>query len=153
MVAVTILLALLVILLFQMPSLEYTIGMVPAIFTITRIDNVDEITGHLNYDSRVMLIHTGTLNYQNNNLKAKFYRNGQPVNAYIATMNGHDFISTSHAGVQWMGGSGCSGSMWTPGEMTAIDFTDGTFHSGDSVQVDIIDKSTSRVISRHVYRM
>lgn len=110
MVAVTILLALLVLLLFQMPSLEYTIGMVPAIFTITGIDNVDEITGHLNYDSRVMLIHTGTLNYENGNLKAAFFKKGQLVNCNIETMNGHDFISTPHFGVQWMGGMGCNGS-------------------------------------------
>jgi hypothetical protein len=151
MVAITILLALLVLLLFRMPSLEYTLGMVPAIFTITNIDDVDEISGHLNYDSRVMLIHTGTLNYQNANLKAIFYKNGQLVNANIATMNGHDFISTSHNGVQWMGGTGCSGTAWTPGEQIAIDFTDETFKPGDTVQIDVFNNSTGQVISRHIY--
>jgi hypothetical protein len=151
MVAVTILLALLVLLLFHMPSLEYTTEMVPAIFTITGIDTVDEITGLLNYDSRVMLIHTGTLNYENKNLKATFYKNGQLVNANIATMNGHDFISTAHVGVQWMGGSGCSGVTWAPVEQIVIDFTDGTYYPGDTVQVDIFDNSTGRIISRHIY--
>jgi hypothetical protein len=151
MVAITILLALLVLLLFWMPPFGYTIGMVPAIFTITNIDSVDEITGGLNYDSRVMLIHAGTIDYENNNLKAKFYKNGQVVNANIATMNGHDFISTPHNGVQWMGGSGCSGISWTPGEQIAIDFTDGTFYPGDAVEVDIFDNSTGQIISRHIF--
>ena len=66
-------------------------------------------------------------------------------------MNGHDFISTSQFGVQWMGGAGCSGNHWAPDEMIAIDFTDDTFRPGDTVQVDIMDNTTSQPISRHVY--
>jgi len=33
-----------------------------------------------------------------------------------------------------------------------IDFTDGTFHPGDLVQIDIIDTTTKVVISRHSHR-
>jgi hypothetical protein len=151
MVVITIVLALLVLLLFHMPSLNYDMSPIPQIFIITAIYDVDEITGLLNYDSRVILMHSGTLNYPNGNLKAKFLKNGQPVSCVIDTMNGHDFISTSHFGVQWMGGAGCSGNFWTPGEMIAIDFTDNTFRPGDTVQVDIMDNTTSQTISRHVY--
>jgi hypothetical protein len=150
-IIIFILAAILVAMILSMPLLQYSFT--PAIFTITRIESVDEITQQRCDDSRVILLHTGTAIYQNKNLKAQFYKNGIQVDANIATMNGHDFISTIHTGVQWMGGMGCSGMTWTPGEMICIDFADGTFHPGDSVRVDIIDKSMNQVISRHIYRM
>jgi len=152
-VMVIILVAIIAASILSMPILQYSITPTPAIITITRIESVDEITKQLTYDSRVILLHSGIVPYQNNNLKAQFYRNGKKVNANIATMNGHDFISTSHMGVQWMGGMGCSGLTWTPGEMVCIDFSDGTFHPGDTVQVDIIDNSTIQIISRHSFRL
>ena len=152
MVAVTILLALIMLLMMNihLPAWNPDKG-IPEIFTITSIESSDEITGHLNFDSRVIILHTGVSAFQNNNLKARFFKNGQPVSASIITMNGHDFISTSHFGVQWMGGSGCSGTTWSPGERICIDFSDGTFHPGERVQVDIIDKEKDLVISRHTY--
>ena len=150
-IIIFILAAILIAMILSMPLLQYSFT--PAIFTITRIESVDEITQQRCDDSRVILLHTGTAIYQNKNLKAQFYKNGIQVDANIATMNGHDFISTIHTGVQWMGGMGCSGMTWTPGEMICIDFSDGTFHPGDSVRVDIIDKSMNQVISRHIYRM
>jgi len=152
-VAITFLLALLVLLMLQIQPLAWNMETeIPVIFTITSIKSVDELTGHLNYDSRVLILHTGKTEVQNKNLKARFLKNGQSVSCTIATMNGHDFISTSHTGVQWMGGSGCSGATWSPGEQICIDFSDGTFHPGDRVQMDIIDKVTNVIISRHVYR-
>ena len=150
MVAVTFLLALLVLLLINIQPFGWNMEKgIPEIFTITVIESTDEITGHLNYDSRVILLHTGGKTYQNNNLTAKFFKNGQMVPGTIITMDGHDFISTSHYGVQWMGGSGCSGATWSPGERICIDFTDGTFHPGDTVRVDITDKNSDIIISRH----
>ena len=152
-VAITCLLALLVLLMVQFQP--FTLNMekeIPAIFTITSIRGVDEITGHMNYDSRLMLLHTGTADFQNRNLKAGIIKNGELVSCTISTMNGHDFISTSHTGVQWMGGSGCSGETWSPHEQIAIDFADGTFHPGDLVQIDIIDKVTNTTLSRHAFR-
>jgi hypothetical protein len=152
-VAITFLLALLVLLMVQIQPFTFNReNKIPAIFTITAIQSVDEITGHLNYDSRLILLHTGTKDYQNRNLKAEIVKNGEPVSCTIATMNGHDFISTSHTGVQWMGGSGCSGDTWSPREQISIDFSDGTFHPGDIVQVDVIDKVTEVIISRHTFR-
>jgi hypothetical protein len=151
-VAITIILALFILLLFWIPPLTFDFSPVPSIIVITTIQNTDEITNQLNYDSRVILLHRGTLTYPNKNLKAKFFKNGQLVNANIETMNGHDFISTSHVGVQYMGGSGCSGTTWEPGEKIVIDFTDGTFRPGDNVQVDITDIITGKTLSRHIYR-
>ncbi len=152
-VAITFLLALLVLLMLQFQPFALNMETeIPKIFTITSIKSVDELTGHLNYDSRVLLLNTGKADVPNSNLKARFLKNGQPVTCTIATMNGHDFISTSHIGVQWMGGSGCSGATWSPGEQICIDFSDGTYHPGDSIQLDIIDKTTNVTISRHVYK-
>ena len=152
MIAVTFLLALLVLLLINIQPLGwYKETGIPAIFTITAIESTDEITGHMNFDSRVILLHTGSIPYQNNNLTAKFFKNGQIVPGTIITMDGHDFISTSHYGVQWMGGMGCSGMTWSPGERICIDFTDGTFHPGDTVRVDITDKTSNMIISRHEF--
>jgi hypothetical protein len=152
-VAITCLLALLVLLMVQFQPFALNMEKkIPAIFTITSIKGVDEITGHVNYDSRLILLHTGTTDYQNRNLKAEILKNGERVPCTISTMNGHDFISTSHTGVQWMGGSGCSGETWSPREQIAIDFSDGTFHPGDQVQIDVIDKVTNTTISRHAFR-
>jgi hypothetical protein len=152
MVAVTILLALVVLLLINVQFLAWSMEKaIPEIFIITTVESRDEITGHLNFDSRVILLHTGGANYQNNNLKAKFFRNGYPLSSSIVTMNGYDFISTHHYGVQWMGGSGCSGATWNPGERICLDFTDGTFHHGDTIRVDIVDKKLDVIISRHEF--
>ena len=153
MVSVTFLLALLVLLMMTIQPFAWSMEKeIPEIFTITSIESVDEITGHLNFDSRVILLHSGEIAYQNRNLTAKFLRNGQPVSCAITTMNGHDFIDTVHWGVQWMGGMGCSGATWSPGAMIRIDFTDGTFHPGDRVQVDIFNKNGNEIISRYIFR-
>jgi hypothetical protein len=150
MVAVTLLLALLVLLMINIQPFGWNMETgIPEIFTITAIESTDEITGRLNFDSRVILLHTGERTYQNNNLTAKFFKNGQMVLGTIITMDGHNFIGTSHYGVQWMGGMGCSGATWSPGERICIDFTDGTFHPGDRVRVDITEKNSNLIISRY----
>lgn len=151
--AVTFLLALLVLLMVQITPFSWTMEKeIPVIFTITAIQGVDELTGRLNYDSRMLLLHTGSADYQNRNLKAEIVKNGERVPCSITTMNGYDFISTSHTGVQWIGGSGCSGETWSPNERMSIDFSDGTFHPGDLVQIDVIDKTTDVTLSRHEFR-
>jgi hypothetical protein len=152
-VAITVVLALIVLLLLQFQLFSWNMEKeIPVIFTITSIESVDELTGRLNYDSRVLLLHTGKTDFQNKNLTARFSKNGQMVPCIIVTMNGNDFISTVHNGVQWMGGPGCSGALWSQGEPICIDFTDGTFHPGDTVRMDIIDKETNVTISRYEYQ-
>ena len=153
-VAITCLLALLILLMIRIPPITLNMEReIPVIFAITSLESVDELTGYMNYDSRMLIRHTGMEDYQNKNLKAKFFKNTQPVTCTIATLNGHDFISTYHTGIQWMGGSGCSGVTWSPGEQICIDFSDGTFHPGDNIQMDIIDKVTNSTISRHLYKV
>lgn len=125
---------------------------VPEIFKITTIRHVNE-HGVLNYDSRMVLIHTGTENYPNRNLMAKIFKNAVPLNFVIATLNGNDYINHAHTtGVHIIGGPGCSGDLWTPGEMTYIEFSHGTFHPGDSVTFEVYDCTTKQLVSRHVYR-
>ena len=152
MVVITIILAaILAAMIFFLPPIQYSVTPIPAIFVITNVIHVDDYTGKLNYDSRLIITHMGTISYKNSNLKATVYRNGKPLNCVIETLNGTEFINTVHYGVQWIGYAGCKGATWTPGEMSAIDLNDGTFHPGDTAQIDINDKSTNRVISRHSY--
>jgi len=151
-VGITVILALLVLLLFQMPNFAWQDTPVPVIFKITNIRHVNEY-GVRNYDSYMVLIHTGTIAYENRNLMAKILKNDVPLNFVIATLNGNDYINHAHTqGVHIMGGPGCSGNLWTPGEMTYIEFSHGTFHPGDSVKFEVYDNTTKQIISRHTYR-
>jgi len=150
MVALTLILAALVLAMLWLPPL-FIPGEVPAIFQITSVIHTSE-QGVLNYDSRVVLLNTGTTNYPNKYLRAVFLKNGKQVNCRIQTLNGHDFISTAHIGVQTLGGTGCQGTFWEPGERIVLDFTDGTFHPGDFVSAEIYDIPTNLLISRHTYK-
>lgn len=144
-----ILAALLLSLLLQFPTLMDQ--SIPTIFQISKIRHVND-AGRLTYDSRVMLINKDTTGYKNRNLMAKIYRNGIPLPFTIATFNGHDYIAYAHtAGVDTMGGPGCSGDTWDPGELTYIDFNDNTFHPDDVVQIDVYDNSTRQIISRDIF--
>jgi hypothetical protein len=149
MVVLTILLALLVLLLLWMPTFEwYTPHGPEPIIIITAIYHHNE-NNALNYDSRVILRHNGTKLFENDEIWAEFFRNGEKVPCHIETLNGHRFISTHHYGVERMWGTGCSTNAWNPGEKVGIDFTDRTFMPGDLVQVDIIKRATDAVVSRH----
>jgi hypothetical protein len=152
MVGITILLAAMILLVFHLPSLE--LGSSPSpIFEIESMDHIDEITGKLNYDSRLRFVHNGTENYHNNNLKAVVYRNGGEWSCAIETLSGSQFIPSHHYNIQWMGGSGCSGLLFTPREQVVIDFTDRTFHPGDIVRLDVINRDSGGVISTHTFRV
>ncbi len=149
MVALTILLAVLVLLLFSLPNLTWKPA-APSFLQIEAIHHTsDRNSALLNYDSRVILVHTGTESLENDQLMALFFRNQDPLPAVISTLNGYRFIQTHHFGVQWIGGSGCSGETWEPGEKLVIDFTDGTFRPGNMVTVEIRERGSERLISRH----
>jgi flagellin-like protein len=121
------------------------------VFEITKIRHVNDM-GVLTYDSRVMLVNIGNDNFKNRNLMAKIYRNGIPLTFIIASMNGNDYIAHYHTqGVDIMGGPGCSGATWSPGEMLYIDFKDRTFHPEDTVRIEIYDKTTNQIISSDTY--
>jgi flagellin-like protein len=145
-IALTVTLAAMVLLLFRLPF--FTLYGPPAIIKIDRVESFDE-TGKLNYDSRVTLVNTGDASYDNAELKAYFYRNGDQISSVITTMNGARFIATHHRGIQTLGGTGSQGKKWDPRERVCIDFTDRTFHPADLIRVDIIDNRSGQVISRH----
>ena len=149
MLAVTFLLALLVLLLIPAMPYQYD-PTVPAIFKIINIRH-DDGAGHINYDSRMTIINTGTIGFRNRNLQAETYRNGIRLNCRIPTFHGSDFLQTHHFKIQTLGGPGSCNDMWDPNEMVVIDFTDGTLRPGDTVMFDVYDRISGQVISRDTY--
>lgn len=148
MIAITVMLAVLVYLMFQMPNME--MYKTPSFLEIKKVYSSNE-AGLMNYDSRVLLIHHGTERLENDLLTASFYRNEQKLNCRISTMNGHNFIPTVHIGIQTMAGSGCTGTWWEPGEQILIDFVDGTFHPGDKIRFEVYKKPAGVLISSYTY--
>jgi len=149
MIAITFLLAVLVLLL--MVNLPYLYDpSVPAIFKITKIRH-DDGSGHINYDSRMMIVNAGSSGYINRELEAETYRNGVRLDCRIPTFHGSDFLQTHHFKIQNLGGQGSCEDTWDPGEMVFIDFTDGTFRPGDTVTFEVYDKALGQIISRHTY--
>jgi len=149
-VIITILLAALIALFFTMPSFDIAALMTPAFLQILQVLHTDE-NGHLNYDSRVILVHNGTDSLNNDDIRAEFYRNGTKISAVLETMNGNRFISTRHFGVQTLGGSGSRGPTWEPGEKISIDFSDRTFHPGDRIRVDFFLTESGELVSSHTF--
>lgn len=174
-VALAMILAVLVLLMLHLPSLDLDMAGAPCIFEIVAINHIDEDTHTPNYDSRVTLRYNSTpasmdisdpsdlmrwylgtpednadrtREYDKSDLSAHFFRNGEPISASIPTMYAHEFISTHHYGVQTMNGEG---SRWYPGRPITIDFTDGTFRPGDVVRVEIYSNTDGRLISADTY--
>lgn len=149
-IAITIMLAALLLLMIHLPSLDLRNLKEPSFLEIRDILHTNE-AGVLNYDSRVILYHNGSVDLNNSCLRAEFYRNDSRIYAAIDTLHGTDFIPTHHNGVETMSGLGCKGPTWTPGEKMSIDFKDNTFHPGDRVRVDIINSSSGRLVSRSTH--
>lgn len=152
MVAVTVILAalLLLILLAMIPSWSWADPPQPPI-VITGLAHTSEATGELTYASRVALKNNGSTVYENDALRAVFYVNGQKV-CIVQTLNGHLFIPTHHYGVKTVSGEGCRTRYWNPGEVIDLDLSDTTFYPGALVAVEVMDKRTGRVISKHTVR-
>ncbi|MGB7788574.1 type IV pilin [Methanoregula sp.] len=149
-VAITVVLAMLVLLMVsQLPNLLYD-RTVPTIFEITKIRHTDK-DGVLDYDSYMVVKNNGKKPYDNRKLYAKTYRNGDHLPCDIPTMNGHDFIPLHPYGIKTLGGFGSDNFLWYPDATIAIDYSDGTFHPGDIVQFDVYDRTTDQVISRDTY--
>jgi flagellin-like protein len=149
-IGITFILAMLVLLMclgFRLPSGDTS---VPAIFVINQIRHVNPY-GILDYDSYVVIENTGKIPYDNRNLYARAYRNGEHVPCDIPTMNGNDFLPTHHFGIQKLGGFGSHDFLWYPGATIYIDYTKGTFHPGDIVQFDVYDRTNRTIISRNTY--
>jgi len=149
MLAVTFLLALLVLLLIPAMPYQYD-PTVPAIFKIIQIRH-DDGSGHINYDSRMTIINTGIVGFKNRNLEAETYRNGVRLDCRIPTFQGGEFVPTPHFKIQTLGGPGASGATWGPNEMVVIDFKNGVFRPGDVVTFEVYDRISGQVISRDTY--
>jgi hypothetical protein len=153
MVAITIVLAALVLLM--------VLGMIPSWsrakppeppaeppITIINISHISPKTGKSASASRVYLLNNGCTVYKNNDLKAVFYRDGWRVTS-VSTLNGYLLIKSHHDGVQYLEGEGCCSRYWNPGEIMVVDIADRTFIRGSRVTVEIIDRQTNEVISKH----
>ncbi len=156
MVGIVFILAMLVLLMclgFQLPHGDAD---VPDIFKIIRVNHFDD-NGKLDYNSYVILRNTGKNSFQNRYLSVKLFVNGAQVNCNLMTLNGEEFCSSLHFGVQNIGGPGTKGNKaystarWYEGQEIFIDFSDGTFRPGDSICIEIYDSMTNRIISRDTY--
>lgn len=152
MVVITIILAaiLLLLLLGMIPCWSWTDPPDPPII-ITGISHVNAGAGSLTCASRVTLKNNGSAVYENDCLKATFYRDGQRV-CIVQTLNGYRLIPSHHYGVKTVGGEGCRSPHWNPGETMVLDLSDNTFWPGVQVTVVIVDKRDGRVISKHTVR-
>ncbi|MDD1694112.1 MAG: hypothetical protein LUQ71_05255 [Methanoregula sp.] len=149
MLAITIILAALVLLTaFQVPNLWHE-PEIPTVFEITNIKHLQE--NGVDYDSYMIVKNIGKTAYDNRNLYAKTYRNGIHLSCDIPTMNGNDFLPTHHYGIQNMRGFGSHDFLWSPDATIGINYAKGTFHPGDIVQFEVYDKDTHQIISRDTY--
>jgi flagellin-like protein len=149
-VVITVILAALlalILLSYQFPELTGP-KEIPTIFEIQTI-----LSEKPDYDSRIVLKNIGDCSYENDYLLCRIYINNKMSGCVIKTMNGHDFISTHHYGVQTIGGMGCSDIAWNPSEKLAIDLSDSTIREGDHVRVDVIWAPTGTTISTDEYYM
>jgi hypothetical protein len=149
--AITVILAILVLLLCQMPAINLEKDQsIPAIFKITKIRHEDE-NGKNKLDSYMVVMNTATSDFKSESLSAKTYRNGILLDCDISTLNGGDFIAHSHHyNVQYM--SGAKGDTWYANAKIAIDYEDRTFQPGDLVTFEVYDKTVKKVISSHTVK-
>lgn len=149
MVVITVVLAalLLLMLLAMIPSWSWTEPAQPPIIIIDIVHTSTE-TGKLTYASRVFLLNNGSTVYENDDLKAIFYQDDQRVRT-VQTLNGHLLIKSHHYGVRYLTGQGCRSRYWNPGEVMEVDLHDQTLIPGAKVTVEIVDKQTKEVISKH----
>jgi hypothetical protein len=64
-------------------------------------------------------------------------------------MNGHDFISSHHVGIQNMGGM--SGTSWYHDQRVSINYKDNTFRPGHQITFEVYDYTTHQIISRDTF--
>jgi hypothetical protein len=149
MVAITVILAilLLLILLGMIPSWSWAGPELPPII-ITEIVHTNDDTGILTYASRVFLLNNGSTTYENDCLRAVFYLDGTRVRT-VYTLNGYRLIPSHHYGVRYIKGAGCRSPYWNPGEEMEVDLADKTLIPGGMVTVEIVNRVTGQVISKH----
>ena len=120
---------------------DYEDHLAPPLIQVTSVFHTTP-SGSMQDASRVTIQNTYTVEYKNRDLMAEFYKNHEKLYARIYTLHGEDFIPSHHFGVATIGGSGCRGDYFSPGEMIGIDLTDGYYTPGDLVELRIYQKST-----------
>jgi hypothetical protein len=98
--------------------------------------------GTMKLASRIFILNTDTVEYKNRDLMAVFLKNGEELYARIHTLHGEEFIPTQHCGVSTIGGSGCRGEFFSPGEMIEINLKNGYYAPGDQVELRVYQKSS-----------
>jgi hypothetical protein len=149
-VAITFVLAAMVLLItLQLPHLIED-PKVPAIFVITKIQHTNQY-GVLTYESDMVVVNTGSIAYDNRKLYARLYRNGELLPCTIPAINFNEFVNKGHLGIRKIGGTGTNDFTWTPGGMVSIDYSKRTFGPKDTLQFEVYDRDTNQLISRDTY--
>ncbi|HWQ66120.1 MAG TPA: hypothetical protein VN372_04535, partial [Methanospirillum sp.] len=116
---------------------------------LIRVSSVMHTTtsGTMNNASRVVLENCCSTEFLNDDLQAVFLKNGESLLANIYTLHGEGFIPTRHLGVSTIGGAGCRGLYFSPGEKIQIDLKNGYYAPGDEVEVRIYKRSAGQCIA------
>jgi len=154
MVAITIIIAaLLLLMLIWLPS--FTDDRVPDIFRIQSVKHTDD-HGVLNNNGYVVLVNAGSADYINYLLFARTYVNGNEKEI-ISSLNDNQFIPSHHFDVKNMGGLGADGSptnslsRWYRSQTIWIDYKNGLIHPGDTLMIEVYNKSSGAIISRDTW--
>lgn len=129
---------------------------IPSVYQITSVRHTNS-HGVLNYESYLVLTNTGTVARKNRDLFVKTYVNGIETHCNIPTLNANEFCSSTHTDVQTIGSLGSDGSptsslsRWYQGQPIAIDYQNGIFHPGDTITIDVYDKTTGSIVSRDTW--
>ena len=155
MVAIAIILsAILLCHLFYIPS--WYEEPVPLVYQIASVRHTNT-NGVLNFESYLVLRNTGTVARKNRDLFVKTYVNGVLTHCNIPTLNADEFCSSVHTDVQTIGGLGATGSpanslsRWYEGQPIAIDYQNGIFHPGDTITIDVYEKTSGKIVSRDTW--
>lgn len=116
------------------------LSLAPPLFKVTSVIHTSP-SGTMNLASRIFIENTVMTDFKNRDLMAEFYRNGKELYAKIYTLHGEGFIPTQHIGVATMGGSGCRGEYFSPGEKIEINLKNGQYYPGDMVELRIYEKT------------
>jgi len=155
-IAITVILALLVLLMcngFLMPRGDQSVPIIFKIASITFIPDSDRV----NVRGFVTLTNTQSVNYRNRYLKVITYVNGRDANCNIPTLNNDLFCTLNHNGVWHLYGVGTQGnrnnpiSVWPGHSDISIEYKKGMLHPGDTVTLEFIDTRTNQIISRDTW--
>jgi hypothetical protein len=109
----------------------------PSPIKITMIDNARTSAGR--YKSVVTIQNTAPYPFPNDDLRLDLLINGEKFRE-VSTLNGHNFISSHHYGVQTIGGLGTQNQNMIPRSLITINFADNTIYPNELVTVRIYQK-------------